>query len=154
MADEKKYKIVGVWGLLPEDYSESVFPVYREEGDGDLYFASGDRTSKGIIFARAERVKESAAKQVRMLDEYPVLTNELDQEVFKIGDPIVYPFRINENSLYIGPLDKYLTFLVSYRESVKDCSDEVTLSQLDDEIEELTGLMNSMDKDKNIEPIP
>lgn len=154
MADEKKYKIVGVFGLLPENYSESVWPVYREEGDGELYIDNGVLSPKGYIISEFEKLKPDYVEKVRMLGGYETVTDETDQEFYKVGDPVAYPFHLNEKSLYIGPPDKYLTFLVSYRESIKDCNDEDTLSQLDEEIKDLTELMNSIDKDKNIEPTP
>ena len=156
MGDNKKYKLAGTWLFLDEGIPEISFPVFKGE-DGKLYFATVDEDplnpTMGTQILSFDEIVGGGLQHVHLFSDQRVI-NETDQEEYGIGDEGVASFNFNAESSYVGTFEKYLTFITSYRESIKDSCDEHFLKELDDNIGDITERLKKKNEARNVEPTP
>lgn len=156
MGDNKKYKLAGTWLFLDEGIPETSWPVFKGE-DGKLYFANVEEDplnlTMGTQILSFEEIGEKGLQHVHLFSDQHVI-NETDQEEYGIGDEGVLAFNFNAESSYVGTYEKYLTFITSYRESIKDSRDEHFLKALDDDIEDITERLKRKNEARSVEPTP
>ena len=143
----EKYKLVGTvepCGLGEQEWEGKpilLWTVYQGE-DGKYYGAYIDeRTETPWAINGFGKFDDELASIVHFIDDNTEL--EIDNEYYQIGDIPVGALKKDDESRYIGRMDKYVDTLKNYRSEliVNHKASKGFIETLDDNIEYLCGIV-------------
>ncbi len=114
-----KYKLVGTlnyFDIIPE----IILPVFQDE-ENNFYMAYSDSSDEDLekyTIKGFTPFKEDDVIRIKFLSN---ANNEMEEvnEYYEVGDIIIQAMEENENSIYIGRIDKFSTHLENFVNTLK-----------------------------------
>jgi len=157
--NDNKYKLVGYLNMF-DVIPCSVYPIYMDKNK-ELYWGFSNNDNGNIedcecYFTRFLKLPEQYKSHVKYLSNC-IAKIDQQKDYYQIGDLILNAIEIEENVLYIGPIDKYLSFIKSYKQDFVEVSDyeykEEFINELDKDIIFLEGILNKAKEDGTLDRI-
>ena len=131
---EKKYIPVGILNLLPVIPNQASV-VFTDE-DNNLYCGFIDDKAdleNRFFYNRFVSIPEGEIREnIKYFKELKCEKEEVNKS-YSVGDIIVLAFQTDENTAYVGRIDKYVNFLNQFKSTlVEGGNDKLLLNEIED----------------------
>lgn len=133
---EKKYTPIGILNLV------DVVPVEAwivfSDKDNHLYFGyiddNADLENKFSYDRFVSLPENEVRKNIKYFKELKCNKEEV-KDSYSVGDIITVAFQIDENTVYVGRIDKYVEFLNQFKNNLtEDKYDKLLLDEINDSL--------------------
>ena len=129
-----KYKPIGILNVLGSTPAE--VNVVFSGRDNNLYCGFIDDKAKSdrkFIYDEFYPLNAEKIERVKKFNELKCETHEIKEE-YSIGDKVIIAYQIDENNVFVGEKDKYLSFLKQYKNTLNINHDNLLSEEINETI--------------------
>ena len=148
--NNEKYKLIGICN--PFNIVPFMVKLVFEDEEGNLYlsyFQDKETKEYSPYIKGFTRMSNEYMKYVERLSDCMVNSDALDKEYYSVGELVPCGIELNDGIVYIGPMDKYLEFLIEYKNEIAFSFEFKgdLVKNIEDEIHFIEPLVNQYKKD-------